>query len=179
MRRSDIAQFMQDVVGFAKVIASSVGASGSPQLKIQATDDDQSADTCEWWGHPAISCKPPAGGEALFIDLGGERVVLGVKERRWQVSVADGECVVRALGSASPAYIKLKPDGTAEVHAERVDLGGEALATFLARADKVDTELAAIADTFASFVPGTGGASFSVPYVDPPPSVAASKVRGT
>jgi hypothetical protein len=144
----DVGQFLQDVIGFAKVVRASVGKSGSVELGIEAHADDASKDSCEWWGHPAISCQPAAGSESLFVDLGSERIVLGVKERRWQVSVEAGECVVRALGPSPAAYLKLKPDGTVELHATRIDLGGEALTTFMARADRVDVALTKLQSTF-------------------------------
>jgi hypothetical protein len=183
MRRKDVGQFLQDVIGFAKVVAASVGKSGSVELNIQATDDDASKDSCEWWGHPAISCQPAAGSESLFVDLGSERIVLGVKERRWQVSVEAGECIVRALGPGTPAYLKLKPDGTAELHATRIDLGGEALTTFMARADRVDVALAKLQTTFdththLSAAPSSPTAT-PLPLVGALGSSAADKVRGT
>jgi hypothetical protein len=148
MRRADVMQAIADVIGIAKIVASSIGASGSTELKVQASADDPAKDTSEWWGHPAIACKPPAGGEALYVDLNGERLVFGVKERRWQVSVADGECIVRALGAGTPAYIKLKPDGTCEIHATTIKLGGDTATAAVPLNTLLQTNLAAIAAAF-------------------------------
>jgi hypothetical protein len=182
MRRKDVGQFLQDVIGFAKVVRASVGKSGSVELSIEAHADDASKDSCEWWGHPAISCQPAAGSESLFVDLGSERIVIGVKERRWQVSVEAGECIVRALGPSPAAYLKLKPDGTAELHATRIDLGGEALTTFMARADRTDAALAKLQssyDTHMHPTAATGAPSPPTVIVGALPSTAADKVRGS
>jgi hypothetical protein len=184
MRRKDVGQFLQDVIGFAKVVRASVGKSGSVELSIEAHADDASKDSCEWWGHPAISCQPAAGSESLFVDLGSERIVIGVKERRWQVSVEAGECIVRALGPSPAAYLKLKPDGTAELHATRIDLGGEALTTFMARADRVDAEIKRIWTLLTTWVPvpQDGGAALKTAANAAKGGVlptAADKVRGS
>lgn len=130
MRRKDVLEALADVVGFADVVASRLGANNSVELQIKASADDTSEDWCEWWGDPGVSFKPEPGAEAMYIDLNGERVVLGVKSRQFQVAVEDGECVVRAFGPGTPAYVKLKPDGSVEVHG-RAFLGGDAaVATF-------------------------------------------------
>jgi hypothetical protein len=177
----DVGQFLQDVLGFAKVVRASVGKSGSVELGIEAHADDASKDSCEWWGHPAISCQPAAGSESLFVDLGSERIVLGVKERRWQVSVEAGECIVRALGPSPAAYLKLKPDGTAELHATRIDLGGEALTTFMARADRTDAALLKLQTTFDAHTHIAAGSTSAtpLPLVGALGSSAADKVYGS
>jgi hypothetical protein len=118
-------QALADVFFFGKVVASSLGRSGSIELQVSTSPDDPGKDKQEWWGQsPGLICRPSADAEACGMDLGSERIVLGVKERRWQVSVEEGECVVRAIGPSPAAYIKLKLDGTAEVHATSIHLGG-------------------------------------------------------
>lgn len=135
MQRKDVLEALADVVGFATVTASRLGASNSVELQIVASKDESDStkkndEWCEWWGEPGISFKPEAGAEAMYIDLNGERVVIGVKSRKYQIAVEDGECVVRAFGPDSPAYVKLKPDGSIEVHGHAF-LGGDATtATF-------------------------------------------------
>lgn len=188
MPRAETLQAIADIVCFATVTAARLGASNSVELQIKGTDDDPAdADWCEWWGDPAVSFMPEPGAEAMYIDLNGERVVLGVKSRKYQIAVKEGECVVRAYGGDSPAFIKLKPDGTAEVHASRIDLGGESIETLLARADRTDARLTKIQSAFDAHVHPTaavGPPSPATPVpgsipIGPLPTVAADKVHGS
>jgi hypothetical protein len=102
----------REVVSSLISIAEVVTATASAVLTILEHEDDDGGDSCEWYGNPAVQCRPPAGADALFVDLDGERVVIGVRETRWMVALEEGETVLRALGGGTPGYIKLKPDGT-------------------------------------------------------------------
>lgn len=126
MRRADVVQVICDLIGFAKIVAARLGASQSAEVALSATDDESGTQLVELWGHAPLLYKPLAGSEALYVELGDERVVLATKDRRWQIAVSDGEVVVRAMGKGSPAYVKLTPGGEAEVHASAINLGGAA-----------------------------------------------------
>src|SRR4051794_29736836 len=106
--RGRIAGVVSSLISLAALVRATADAT----LFILEHDDDQSDDECEWYGTPAVQTRPPAGADALYVDLNGERVVIGVRETRWQVDLEEGETVLRALGSGSPGFIKLKPDGT-------------------------------------------------------------------
>jgi hypothetical protein len=62
-----------------------------------------------------------------------------------------------------------------KIDAAGIELGAAASA-FVALADKVNEELGKIADAFTSFIPGSGGASFSMPYTTAG-DVSATKVK--
>lgn len=125
----------QTILRFAKVAASSTASgAGSAVLELDTGPEEASADDCELWGHAPLLYAPVAPDlvdaatdadhcEAIFWDLGDERVVIATKDRRWQVEVAEGEVVLRAMGAAAPAYIHLKPDGTATIKATAVNMG--------------------------------------------------------
>lgn len=149
MRRQDLAQFLQDTFGFAKVIEARQGASKSVELRISAHEGDPGKDWCEWWGPTTVSFLPAAGDEALFIDLGSERIVLAVKSRAFQQDLETGECIVRASGSPAAAYAKLKPDGTIELYGD-TKLGGDTATAAVPLDTLLQTNLAAIATAITS-----------------------------
>jgi hypothetical protein len=125
----------ETILRFAKVAASSTASgSGSAVLELDTGPDESSADDCELWGHAPLLYAPVAPDtvdavtdadhcEAIFWDLGDERVVIATKDRRWQIEVAEGEVVLRAMGAVAPAYVHLKPDGTATIKATAVNMG--------------------------------------------------------
>lgn len=178
MRRGDVLQALADVFYFGKIVASALGGSGSVELRVSTSDDDPAPDAQEWWGTtPGVLCRPPAGAEACGLDLGSERIVLGVKERRWQVAVEEGECVVRALGAGDAAYIKLKPDGTVEVHATAIQLSGDDAAA--ARADRTDAALRKLQLAFDNHVHATAGTGAPSPPILPAPLPGTTVPVGT
>jgi hypothetical protein len=123
------------ILRFAKVAASSTASgSGSTVVELDAGPDEASADDCELWSHAPLLYAPVAPGtadavtdadhcESIFWDLGDERVVIATKDRRWQIEVAEGEVVLRAMGALAPAYVHLKPDGSATIKATSVNMG--------------------------------------------------------
>jgi len=64
----------------------------------------------------------------------------------------------------------------ANLDGDTVNLGGGS--DFVALASKVQGELTKIATAFASFIPGSGGASFAQPYTSPS-QVRSTKVKAT
>jgi hypothetical protein len=143
---------------------------------------------CEHWGNAALLHHPVAGAETLCLDLEDEMVVIATRDRRWQIETSPGETVVRAVGASSPAHIKLKPDGTVEIHGTRVDLGAAALsdAQRVAIGALVDARLTKLQAAFDAHVHasvtslGTPTPPTAVPGVipvGPLASVAATKTR--
>lgn len=101
-------------------------------------------------------------------------------------TVPPGDLRQHALGSAF-AFPNLAIDSAATpnaqasqnafiIHGPMVILGDQAATSFVALADKVKAEFDKVKATFDSFIPGSGGASFSHPYATPG-SVAASQVK--
>jgi hypothetical protein len=175
--RGRIVQTLADLVGFAQGVATRIGVSKSVEVQLAATDDDATDKWCELWGHAPLLYKPVDGAEQLYVELGDERVVFATKDRRWQIETGDGEVVLRAMGSGSPAYLKLKPDGTAELHATSIKLGGAADK----RISLDELTRAAIADailnhTHTGVTPGSG-ASGTGALTGVVASTASSKVE--
>lgn len=113
----------------------------------------------------------PQGGkgeEALFMRRGNEAIVIGTRDLRWQVELAEGECVVRGLGE-NAARVRLKADGTAVIEATRVDVkapGSQAAAVIgLTTDQKITAELNKIATTLGTGSNGAGAVVFGTPYV--------------
>lgn len=120
-------------------------------VEIEADAGEPSAKDSELWAHAPLLYAPAAPSatdavsdaehcEALFYQLGDERVVIATKDRRWQISVGEGEVVLRAIGPGAPAYVHLKPDGSASIHATSINLGGTAT-HFVALSNLVLAEL--------------------------------------
>ena len=156
MRRADIAQFLQDVIGLGRVVEARQAESKSVELRISASEDDGAKDWCEWWGSPTVAFLPAAGDEVLFIDLGSERIVLAVKSRQYQQDLETGECIVRAAGP-SGACARLKPDGTIEL-----SRGDAAASSFVPLDDLVQAQFTALktAISGAAVSTGDGGLAF-------------------
>lgn len=181
MRRAHVAQTVADLIGFAKTITANLGASRSVALNIVAHDDDPGSEAAELWSHAPLLYRPRTGTEALYIELGDERVVIATKDRAHQVEVADGEVVLRAMGNAA-AFVKLKPDGTAEVHAAAIKLGAAA-EHGVALANLVIDQLSALKSAINGAAVGSsdGGAAFKSALLSAlsswPQSVSAAKTK--
>ncbi len=134
---------------------------------------EETHDKQSMWLMSPILYRPAAprgteGEEALFLRRGNEAVVIGTRDLRWQVELAEGECVVRALGD-NAARIRLKADGTVVVEATRIDVkapGSQAPATLgLVTDQKLSAELNKLVTTLATGANGGGAVVFGTPYV--------------
>lgn len=178
MSRKRIVETLNDLIGFAEAVASRVAGSKSVEVQIKATDDDVEDKWCELWAHAPLLYKPVAGAEQLYVELGDERVVIATKDRRWQIATADGEVVLRSMGPGTPAYVKLKPDGSAEIYATSINLGGSA-SVFVALASLVDARLSAIVTWLNSHTHTASGSPTTSPVtpIASQATVAATKVK--
>lgn len=77
----------------------------------------------------------------------------------------DGKLVISSNNGSGPGIVL---DGSV------IEIGGSD--SFVALASKVNDELSKIADAFASFSPGSGGATFTTPYTSAS-DVSATKVK--
>ena len=176
MTRSRTVEVLSDLISFAKLTKSRLGGSKSTEVQLQASDDDGAEDAAEVWGDAALLSRPVAGAEALFIELGDERVVFATKDRRWQIACEEGEVVLRAMGAGSPAYVHLKPDGSCIIKATSVNLGGGA-EKFVALANLVEDAIKnAITKHTHSVTTGSGKTAVGE-LTGAVSSTAASKVK--
>lgn len=183
--RRQVLEVLQGVFGFGKITRST----GHGVYDTDGEISEAETPECERWGDAAVLSRPQVGAEVKYIQLGDERVILATREPRWQVDVAPGEVVVRAMGAESPAYIRLKPDGRCEVVATRIDLGAANLAGSLlvAIGALVDARIANIVTwanththpvaTTGSAAAQSGTASATASPLATQDSVSASKTR--
>jgi hypothetical protein len=175
MRRAGVVQTVADLISFARIVASSIGASNSTEVQVEAHEDDAGEQSCELWSHAPLQYKPIEDTEALYVELGDERVVFATKDRTHQIEIADGEVVVRALGSATAARILLKPNGDVEI--------GASATQFVALASLVEAQLTALktAISGAATVANDGGAAFKTNLLTAlaswPATTAATKTK--
>lgn len=176
MNRRDVVQVISDLIGFAKVAAVRLGASKSGEVQAEAIDGDGKA-WSELWGHAPLVYQPAAGAECLYVELGDERVVFATKDRRWQVETGPGEVVLRAMGPGAPAYLQLKPDGTAVISANSISLGAGAVDK-VALGSLVEAAIAAAIEghTHAGVTAGSASSGAGV-LIGAVSSTAASKVK--
>ena len=151
MIREAIIDTISELFRFGNVKASkSATLTKVVGLTVEGIEGEASADDNDLWGHAPLLYKPadPAvdvlsGGtqcQALFYQLGDRKAIFATRDLRWQIEVDDGEVVLRAMGAASPAYVHLKPDGSAKIVATTINLGGNAT-NFVALANLVNTQI--------------------------------------
>lgn len=137
---------------FALVTASRV-LSGAQSVVLTLRGDVHSDGTaeavpdCEVWGEPALLWRPAAPTsagqcEVAIVRRGDTLEVIGGRERRWQVTLEEGDVVLRAFGPTA-AKIRLKPNGS-------IELGIDGLQEFIALGQTLQTFV-------NTFWPGVGG----------------------
>lgn len=182
MTREDVIAIVHEVIRFGVVKETAAGSSKSVECTIEGADGEGSAPDNEMWGHAPLLYRPQNGAECGYIHLGDERVTFVTKDRRWQIDVANGEVVLRAMGPGSPAYLQLKPSGEARLFSNAIYLGGTAT-QFVALANLVTSALNALKSAIsgAATVPNDGGAAFKTNILAAlaswPPSVASNQTR--
>jgi hypothetical protein len=171
--RGNTREVVGELISFAELVRA--GKNGLTET-LREHDDDQAGDECEVYGSAALQTKCLPGADRMFVDLAGERVVIGQRETRWQIAVESGETVLRALGAGSPAYIKLRPDGSVLVSGTNIALGSDSASMHAALAELVATavNLQIVNHTHGS--PGTPGAPVTPMLAS---DVASSTVRST
>lgn len=176
--------YLSDALSFGTVADSSVGLLKNSLTAEVEADGAEDGDH-EVWGEAPLLWRPvdpdlEGECEVMFARMGDEKIVFATKDRRWQISVEKGEVILRAMGNAAPAYLHLKPDGSAILRATTINLGADAT-DFVALSTLVSAQLASIATALTTHVhagvtPG-GGSSLGAASVYTPGSVAATKTR--
>lgn len=169
--RGNTREVVGELISFAELVRA--GKNGLTESIVEHADD-QSADECEVYGSAGLQSKCPAGGDRMFVDLAGERVVIGQRETRWQIAVESGETVLRALGPGKPAYLKLRPDGTVLLSGVGIVLGNDNATTRMALAELVATAINTAITGHTHGSPGTPGAPAAPVLAD---AIASAIVR--
>lgn len=205
MTRADVMNILRDAIRSGEIKSSKLDGSKNVVVCVQTADDDSSATDSEVCTQGPLQFKPVDGSDALFLELGDERRVLSIKNRDWQISIADGEVVLQALGGTTPAYLHLKPNGDATLKGASlslnmssaatlkctnftVDMSGEtkignSAAQFAALANLVTAQFNTLKAAIgaAGVVAGDGGAAFKAALVAAlatwPSNIAASKTK--
>lgn len=176
---SGVRQFVEDTIAalfdFARVVSTTLGSRNSVLARLRGIEDGATTEEvpdCEVWGIAGVQARPPAptdAGHAEVVVLRNNDEFLGLASRdlRWQVSVAEGELAIHALGKsgATQAVVRLKPDGTVVIDGAKIELGAGA-AESLVKGDTFKT----LYNTHTH--PVSGGATLA-------PSVLMDAVPGT
>jgi hypothetical protein len=132
MTRQEVIEIIREVLAFGKVQSSEVSDTTNTVgvSIVGANEDESTAPDEELLVHGPLQYRPQdadATGhmEGFFYRLGDDKVVIATKDRRFQISLEKGEAVITAMGASSPAYIKLKPDGTCVIVSTGVRKGAE------------------------------------------------------
>lgn len=159
-------------------------------LRLQALQvsllADELVDGVEHFQPYGLAAHPFAGAECIFLAVGGSRdhgVVVAVSDRERRPTALDEGDVALYNGEG----IGVRLDGAGDVH-----VGGREVETFAARADRVDTRIAALETSVSALVAAfnahthagvTFGLDVSLPPITPatPPApgapTAADKTR--
>lgn len=186
-----ISEEISGMLDFFRVTASRVmSAASSVVVALRGDGDDTAApeavDGAELFGEAAVLFRPmppdAAGAmEALSFRRGDEVVVIATKDRRWQVSLEDGEVVVRGFG-AGAARVHLTSGGLAVIHADEIRIGSASASELAALASQVNTNLEQLRTNHNSHVHlgvtvGVGLTGIPQTPVAPLPTTECSKVR--
>lgn len=131
---AELEERLATLIDFGHVTATSIlTAASSVVLRVVGDEDpagDEDLSECEMFGQAPLIYRPQdptdAGRcEAMFVRWGDESVVIGTKDRRFQVEPAAGEVRIVALGAdgARQAQVVLKPDGVIVLSGVRVEIG--------------------------------------------------------
>lgn len=160
--RERILDAIAELFRFGDVKSSTTGpVTKAIRLEVEGIEGEASSKNNDLWGHAPLLYNPAGpsidvasgseGCQAMFYQLGDRKAVFATRDLRWQIEVADGEVILRAMGAGSPAYVHLKPDGSAKIVATSINLGGAAT-QFVALANLVLTELNDIRTKYDTFL---------------------------
>lgn len=149
--RERILDAIAELFRFGDVKSSTTGpVTKAIRLEVEGIEGEASSKNNDLWGHAPLLYNPAGpsidvasgseGCQAMFYQLGDRKAVFATRDLRWQIEVADGEVILRAMGAGSPAYVHLKPDGSAKIVATSINLGGAAT-QFVALANLVTTQI--------------------------------------
>ena len=157
MSREHTEEVVAGLIAFGIVTATKIASAASSVLlkvrgdapdEVSAGDAVEEEDDAELWAHATLLYRPAdsdATGtcETLGVRHGDEIVVCATKDRRWQVSLDKGDCVVRALGP-SASSVRLTAAGEAVIDAAVVKIGGVAAGQHIGLGDAIAGHLSAL-----------------------------------
>lgn len=139
----------------------------------------------EVWGVAGVLSRPKAdsggdsGAQAVAVRQGDEMFVVATRDTRYQVSAAEGEVVVHALGKdgTAQAVLRLQAGGKVIVEADEILLGSDSASTKIALKSDLDS-LKTWVDSHTHSGVTAGGGTSGTPATGPSPSpTASSKVK--
>lgn len=178
--REMIEEGLASLLGFGLAVASAV-VDGGVELTVRGDEDpdgDEELDGCEVWSGPLRyrPQDPSAAGqmEALFVRHGDERVVIGTRDRRFELEPVEGEVIIHAFGAdgSAQARISLAADGTITVTgdtvvvaADNVYLGDGGATKHVAYREDVESALTAMRSKYNAHTHLETGATTDPPLV--------------
>lgn len=128
---SDLEGALDGLVDVATVRSTRLTAGNSVLATLRGTEGEgtahEQADDCEVWGVAGVQSRPKAASasgacESLFLRRDDELLGFATRDLRYQVTVAEGEVAVHALGNdgATQAVIRLQPSGVVKIEATQV-----------------------------------------------------------
>lgn len=129
--RDEANDLVQGLIDFARVTASKIGSAANQVLvTLNGSQDDDGAEIRSdqiLYGNAAVLLRPASGEgfEVVFVRNGDEMVPIAHRETRWQISLDEGEVVVRALGD-NAARVRLKPTGEIVLEGTTIKAGANA-----------------------------------------------------
>lgn len=151
--RAHLVEAVGALIDFGIVAVTKIGAEFNSVLATVRGDRDESGaeedyENADLFQHAAIEYRPappslPDESDAMEVAMlrqGDEIVVIASKDRRWQVSLAEGEVRVRAFGD-NAASVLLKPDGTAVVNSSALFIGGDGASQAMVLGNALNTWL--------------------------------------
>ncbi len=184
--RSFVEETISGLIDFATAQASTISTVAKSTIltlraNLEGDGSYEEVDDAEDWGSWALLTRPAAPDsdgacEFMILRRGDELIGIASKDRRWQITLEEGEAVLRA-GSSSGAIIHVKPDGTIKLGTgatEGIGLGDAIAAHF----DAIKT----VFDNHIHLTTATEGSGPTVGTITPPvtgfaatPAVASSK----
>jgi hypothetical protein len=160
---------LDGLIAFGRAVSSKQGRARSVLLTIlgdrDASGHDERHTDRAAWGHASILHRPAApsgngdGEELVFLRRGDDAIVIASRDLRWQVSLEEGETVIRGLG-ANAARVRLKPNGDVLIEGGTADA-----AIAIPRDDLLQGELQKIQTTLGTGSNSGGAVVFATPYV--------------
>lgn len=138
-QRPHALEAVESLIDLALVVGTSIGSGASSVIaRIRGDgpssdeDDDQTFEEqdAEVWGEANLLFRPldptdEGSCEAIFVRRGDTRELIGFRDRRWQVTLEQGEVVLRNIvaDANKRASITLNKDGEAVIDAVKVYVG--------------------------------------------------------
>lgn len=158
-RRTHGERIVDALVEIGTVVSTAIGAATSviSRLRGDAPMDDESDNDpleteevgdVETWGEANLLSRPldptdDGACEALFVRRGDTREIVGMRDRRWQITLEQGEVVVRNIVAdpSQRAKIHIKANGEVVIDSPKVYVGDAGAGHTIAWGDSIKGHL--------------------------------------